>query len=487
MAQKRFRAIARKRVKPATRWGVYVLMSVVLLAVLGAAGTAALLLAASPYSPTTAVVSTASQAANVAGASSSVRTLYVYGDGMRPLVEETDGVQTLNIYGPGGQIIAQVVRDGSGGQEVRYLLSDHLGSTRVALDADGNVVARFEYGPYGETTATGTAAAEVRYRYTGHPWDEAQGVYETPARGYDPALGRFLSVDPQRADASPYVYAGNNPVGYLDPTGGGPTPFIVKSGLKNTTTTGRATKTLAESLGAGPTQRIQDATSTFGEHGVELSYARDQPHLVLYGTKHPRVSKYNDKMYWLIGDEEPVKVPGDLKVGLNRLRSLEQDFARSIVLIDISSTGLKHVDISNALRKSDVQHGVVFGERVTNRTFRSANATQRTVNTVGMSAYGQEFELPEYRAYVEGVSEYLPRAHPSDSDTSFTLQSVPISHPQDGLSLESGSNAGTGSTSMTLPSGSEFPSVPPISLDAGVVTSTGSSLWIPQWGGPLED
>ena len=31
---------------------------------------------------------------------------------MRPLVEERDGVQTLNIYGPGGRIIAQVVQDG---------------------------------------------------------------------------------------------------------------------------------------------------------------------------------------------------------------------------------------------------------------------------------------------------------------------------------------------------------------------------------------
>ena len=40
---------------------------------------------------------------------------------MRPLVEETDGVQMLNIYGPVGQIIAQVVEDGQGGQEVRYL------------------------------------------------------------------------------------------------------------------------------------------------------------------------------------------------------------------------------------------------------------------------------------------------------------------------------------------------------------------------------
>ena len=227
MAKKRPAAAARKRVKPATHWRMYLLASVLLVAVLGATGIAAQLLWASPLpdSIAAATVSTAPPAANVAGgstaagASSSARTLYVYGDQLRPLVEETDGVQTLNIYGPGGQIIAQVVQDGQGGQEVRYLLADHLGSTRVALDGDGNVVARFEYGPHGETTASGTAAAEVRYRYTGHPWDEAQGVYETPARVYDPTLGRFLSVDSQRQDASPYVYASNNPTNKLDPDG----------------------------------------------------------------------------------------------------------------------------------------------------------------------------------------------------------------------------------------------------------------------------
>ena len=236
MARKRSKAALRKRIKPASRWGGHLLLGLLIVALLSAAGMASQLLAASP-SPappdSTATVSAASQAANVvsassaAGASSSTRTLYVYGNQLRPLVEETNGVQTLNIYGPGGQIIAQVVRDGQGGQEVRYLLADHLGSTRVVLDGEGNPVARFEYGPHGETTASGTAADEVRYRYTGHPYDEAQGVYETPARGYDPTLGRFLSVDPQRADASPYLYAGNNPVGYVDPAGDVRYPFFV--------------------------------------------------------------------------------------------------------------------------------------------------------------------------------------------------------------------------------------------------------------------
>ncbi len=177
----------------------------------------------------------AEAASSAGGGSGSAETLYAHGDRLRPLVEATAGAQTLNIYGPGGQIIAQATRDDQGSEAVRHLLADHLGSTRAALDADGNAVARFEYSPYGETAkASGASAPEVRYRYTGHPYDEAQRVYETPARGYDPTTGRFLSLDPRRQDASPYVYAGNNPAGLVDPTGGGRTPFFVMHDLEVT-------------------------------------------------------------------------------------------------------------------------------------------------------------------------------------------------------------------------------------------------------------
>ena len=227
MARKRYRpAAARKGIRPAAPWRVYTLAGALLLFMVGAGVVSQLLsAAASPEPAAVPAAPTAPAATNRAGASpgsseaNSARTLNLYGGGMRPLVEERDGVQTLNIYGPGGRIIAQLVRDGQGSEEVRYLLTDHLGSTRVVVDAEGNAVARYEYGPHGETTVGGVAGAEVEYRYTGHPYDEGQEVYETPARGYDPTLGRFLSVDPQRETASPYTYVTNNPVLYKDPTG----------------------------------------------------------------------------------------------------------------------------------------------------------------------------------------------------------------------------------------------------------------------------
>ena len=240
MARKRYRAsAARKGSRLAHRWGVYLVAATLLL--LGVAGVSSQLLSASA-TPEPAVSDALSAVplpangevvGNAPAGDDGARTLNLYGGGMRPLVEERDGVQTLNIYGPGGRIIAQVVRYGQGSEEVRYLLTDHLGSTRVVLDAEGNAVARYEYAPHGETTAAGTAAGEVRYRYTGHPYDEEQGVYETPARGYDPTLGRFLSVDPQRETGSPYTYVTNNPVLYKDPNGKGRVGTTITPQIRN--------------------------------------------------------------------------------------------------------------------------------------------------------------------------------------------------------------------------------------------------------------
>ena len=150
---------------------------------------------------------------------SATATNTIYGNGLRPLVEEKDTVQTLNVYRPGNRIVAQVLRDAQGNEEVRYLVGDHLGSTRLALDQAGTVVAGFDYSPFGETAASGVDALEVRYRYTGHPANRSLDSYHLPRREYDPGLSRFASVDPAREFPSPYVYAANNPVNATDPTG----------------------------------------------------------------------------------------------------------------------------------------------------------------------------------------------------------------------------------------------------------------------------
>jgi RHS repeat-associated protein len=136
-------------------------------------------------------------------------------------------------------------QDNSPQQLIRYQLGNHLGSVSLELDAQGRVISYEEYFPYGSSSFHARQTdTPKRYRYTGKERDEETGLHYHGARYYASWLGRWFAVDPSKnkfmkrtnslrfnssysddsferhqGSYNLYLYVGNNPLIFTDPTG----------------------------------------------------------------------------------------------------------------------------------------------------------------------------------------------------------------------------------------------------------------------------
>ncbi len=120
-----------------------------------------------------------------------------------------------NTYGAGG---VKVITRPDATRE--YVVSDHLGSSRVVFGETGNVLQRNDYLPFGGVLAT--AGEGAREDYIGRATDAETGLGSYGVRLYEEEYGRFLSVDPMRSLYSQwnsYQYALCRPVSLLDDGG----------------------------------------------------------------------------------------------------------------------------------------------------------------------------------------------------------------------------------------------------------------------------
>jgi RHS repeat-associated protein len=106
----------------------------------------------------------------------------------------------------------------------RYQFGNHLGSAVLELDDAAAIVTYEEYYPYGSTSYQAVRSqteTRKRYRLTALERDEETGFSFHRARYYAPWLARWTSADPAGIGdgTNAYRYAGNNPVGFVDPSG----------------------------------------------------------------------------------------------------------------------------------------------------------------------------------------------------------------------------------------------------------------------------
>ena len=95
----------------------------------------------------------------------------------------------------------------------------------MTVDQNGTVVQKDDYYPFGLTFNhwnEPSVADENRYKYNGFEEQVETGLFDYLARYYDPAIGRFINVDPAAElmrRQSTYNYAFNNPIRFIDPDG----------------------------------------------------------------------------------------------------------------------------------------------------------------------------------------------------------------------------------------------------------------------------
>ena len=170
---------------------------------------------------------------------------YVYGIGGELLAEYLSSAPTTarKEYGyRGGQLLVVWDGDKSGNEQLKWLVQDHLGSTRMEADKSGSLggMRRHDYAPFGEEMYAGIRRnggngqygyeppqSSVRQRFGSKERDTETGLDYFLARYYSNNQGRFTGPDIPFADQfendpqswNLYAFVRNNPCANTDPNG----------------------------------------------------------------------------------------------------------------------------------------------------------------------------------------------------------------------------------------------------------------------------
>ncbi|MES2417943.1 MAG: RHS repeat-associated core domain-containing protein [Bacteroidota bacterium] len=167
----------------------------------------------------------------VTATKSGLSVAYSYDASGKKLSKTSNGVVTN--YADGIQYTGTVIdfiqteegraSNTTGTYTYEYNLMDHLGNVRYSFDKNAGLLRQLQADDYygfglRKVAVTGTN----KYLYNSKELQTELGQYDYGARFYDPVIGRWNVIDPLAELGrrwSPYAYAFNNPIYFVDPDG----------------------------------------------------------------------------------------------------------------------------------------------------------------------------------------------------------------------------------------------------------------------------
>jgi RHS repeat-associated protein len=142
-------------------------------------------------------------------------------------METTDTNSVQAVYNYGNDLISMSVV--SSPESEVYYHYDGLGSAVALSNSSGQIVEKYRYNAFGQSTILSpsdepreTSDVGNPYGFTGEQqFNEADNLVFLRARYYNPRIGRFISRDPigYKGGLNLYTYCRNNPINYTDPKG----------------------------------------------------------------------------------------------------------------------------------------------------------------------------------------------------------------------------------------------------------------------------